>query len=222
MALNADRQPVDGPDDGLLPCGRSLEAVWDGAVEPGTSPAAAAAHRAACPHCSAALADLRTLDALVTAARALDPPGSTDALTARVMDVVRLELRPGRTLPLGTRPDDTGWIFESAAARELRAAADGLPGIRAGSCRVRPLDVGAGEAGRERAPLRVHVEVAASLEALPTAAEAVRAALFAVADEVLGMDVREIDVRVVDVLQEDVGGDGTRRSTGNGPEGSAG
>ncbi|GHG00426.1 hypothetical protein [Streptomyces zaomyceticus] len=220
MALNADRQPVDGADDGPLPCGRSLEAVWEGTVERGRSPAAEAAHRGSCPHCSAALADLRTLDALVTAARELDPPGGTDALTARVMDVVRLELRPGRTLPLGTRPDDTGWIFESAAARELRAAADGLPGIRAGSCRVRPLDVGAAEVGQGRGPLRVHVEVAASLEALPTAAEAVRGALFAVAERVLGMDVREIDVRVVDVLHEDMGTDGT--GTGHGPEGSAG
>ncbi|MGW1927088.1 hypothetical protein ACWCQ0_50995, partial [Streptomyces massasporeus] len=187
MALNADRQPVDGADDGLLPCGRSLEAVWDGAVERGRSPAAEAAHRATCPHCSAALADLRTLDALVTAARELDPPGGADALTARVMDVVRLELRPGRALPLGSGPDDTGWIFEAAAARELRAAADGLPGIRAGSCRVRPLGGGAGKVGRGRGPLGVHVEVAATLEALPAAAEAVRGAVFAVADRVLGM-----------------------------------
>ncbi|MGW8887452.1 hypothetical protein [Streptomyces sp. NPDC055749] len=230
MALNANPQPVGGAgdDDELLPCGRSLESVWAGLADDfqsGTEEEAS--HRATCPHCSAALTDLRALDALVRTARDVDPPAGADALTARVMDVVRLELRPGRTLPLGGEPEDTGWIFESAAARELRAAADGLPGIRTGSCRILPLDADRGRSGDGRGPMRVRVEVACTLGALSTAADAVRDALFAAADRALGMDIREIDVRVVDVLDEDDDtvtdtGPGGNAGTDHGPEGSAG
>ncbi|MFF8835788.1 hypothetical protein [Streptomyces sp. NPDC015130] len=228
MALNSDPRPLGGADDDgeLLPCGRSLENVWEGVAPEGQSPEAESVHHAHCPHCSAALADLRSLDRLITAAREVDASTGADAtdgyaaaeaLTARVMDVVRLELRPGRTLPLGGGDDERSWIFESAAARELRAAVDALPGIRAGSCRIHPLGDGGSEDGAGRGPLRVQVAVVASLAALPDAADEVRDALFAAADRVLGMDVREIDVRIVDVLVEDVGpgpdgGPGSERS----------
>ncbi|MEU8759697.1 hypothetical protein [Streptomyces sp. NPDC048659] len=250
MALNADPRPSGegGEEDEVLPCGRSLEEVWEGAAGHGRGTAADDGHGARCPHCSAAVAELRSLDRLIAAARDLDTRsdldarsgpgarigpcapgaegadgfydahGAAEALTARVMDVVRLELRPGRRLPLDDGADGSGWIFESAAARELRAAVDALPGIRAGSCRIHPLGETGSEDGAGRGPLRVRVAVAASLAALPGAAETVRDTVFAVADEALGMDVREVDVRVVDVLAEDVppgpeGGPGPERSS---------
>ncbi|QFR95131.1 hypothetical protein [Streptomyces tsukubensis] len=111
MALNLGPAPSEGEPDGepddSLPCGRRLEEVW-AAYDSGH--VADDPHLSACRHCVAALAELRGLEALVGHARQAEDarsPQDTAGLTARVMDVVRLELRPGRTLPLGL-PDEPG------------------------------------------------------------------------------------------------------------------
>lgn len=222
MAMNQTPGPPDEPDEAVeavldderLPCGRLLPQVWDdweaGVVDP---------HTRECPHCAAALRDLEMLGDVVRhaqdAASEADGTGpgtgsggvdAASALTARVMDVVRLELRPGRTLPLGERDEDA-WIVEAAAAKAFRAAAEAIPGVRAGSCRIAPLDPAApGENGAgapPRGPVRVHIGVAVTLAwTLRDVADQVRARITAAADSALGMEVAAVDVRITDILDE--------------------
>ncbi|MFF2848051.1 hypothetical protein ACFVT5_17290 [Streptomyces sp. NPDC058001] len=205
MALNANPGPPDGvPDDEILACGRSLESIW--AVHE-TPEADRDPHLRDCPYCSAALRELTELDLLVAHARTADETAAgdgegpdTDRFTARVMDIVRLELRPGRTLPLGDHEEDL-WIVEAAAAKTFRAAADALPGVRAGSCQVLPATPGA---DRARGPVRVRLEVLASLRwNLQEVADAVRDRVTDAAHRRLGMEVRSVDVTVVDLLDDD-------------------
>ncbi|MCX4662381.1 hypothetical protein [Streptomyces uncialis] len=216
MALNVNPLPSgdgpgtpDGPAGELLPCGRSLESVWDAQ---GTPEAERDTHLRTCPHCGAALRELTTLDRLVQRARDTDEAGTADPreaarFTARVMDVVRLELRPGRTLPLGDLDEDL-WIVESAAAKTFRAAVDALPGVRAGSCQVHPADPADSGSGVPRGPVRVRLEVEVSAHRnLQEAAEAVRAATVRAGAERLGLTVGRVDVTVTDLLAADDGRD---------------
>lgn len=202
MAMNPGADtPARGPDPGddeRLPCGRMLSEVWD-AGESGTGDP----HTASCPHCGEALRRLARLGEVVRAAGAA---GSTDldasTLADRVMDVVRLELRPGRPLPLGEADEDL-WVLEATAARTLRAAADAVPGVRAGSCRIAPAGAG-GPAGPGRGPRRgpvvVRLEVVtpwtADLQAL---ADEIRRRVQAAADLALGMPVAAVDVTITDI-----------------------
>ncbi|MFJ8795643.1 Asp23/Gls24 family envelope stress response protein [Streptomyces sp. NPDC102462] len=216
MAMNAD--PNSGSADAtrgeevsgdeLLPCGRKLEDVWRQWEQGSTDP-----HTHTCPHCSAALHDLDRLQDVVRRARAEEPPQEdAGALVERVMDVVRLELRPGRTLPLGTLAEDD-WIVEAAAAKVLRSAADTVPGARTGSCRIAPAGSGAAaSARRTRGPVAVRVEVVvAATVNLQRVAEQVRERVFGAADELLGMEVGSVDVTFTDVLHEgDLAEGGTR------------
>ncbi|MFF0744840.1 hypothetical protein ACFYVL_31000 [Streptomyces sp. NPDC004111] len=203
----------DGSDgDDLLPCGRSLYAVWEDhetGADPATDAAGVPGHPPAdCPHCSAALQELRALDDFVQRARSEEqsaPQPDAAGVAARVMDLVRLELRPGRTLPLG-EPDEAHWIVEAAAAKTLRAAAETVPGVRAGSCRVAPA---AGAKSGPRGPVRVTIEVeAGSARALPALADAVRTAVAGAADRAIGIRVAMVDVAVVDIFDEDADEDG--------------
>lgn len=219
MSANPDR-PDDSryEEDERLACGRLLTDVWE-AWDTGHS--ADDPHFPDCPFCSAALADVRGLGDAVrrTCAQEPGPPDAT-AITARVMDLVRLELRPGRPLPLG-EPGEDQWMVEAAVARMLRAAVDRLPGVRAGSCRIAPVEPTdpAGE-------LHARVEVAASLGLpMPDLADDVRARIAEVADQDIGIRLVTIDVFVVDILDtldihyEDVG----HRQYGHGDgEGSMG
>ncbi len=207
MALSANPGPGPDPaeDEEQLPCGRTLREVWDAWDE---DRATADPHYAACPHCTGALQGLRMLDGFVRSARTADEEeraaagggtgtgeGAAEAVTARVMDIVRRELRPGRSLPLG-EPDEDAWIVEAAAARAFRSAVDGLPGVRAGSCRI--------VAGADRPAVRVRVEVAADLtRSVPELADLVRDRIAAAAQDAVGLDVAAVDVAVVDVLLDD-------------------
>lgn len=121
-----DRSQHDGDgDDEQLPCGRSLSDVWDLWEQEKDDP-----HLTDCPHCRQAVGELAALE---TSVRQLRERSATAefydarALTQRIMDVVRLELRPGRPLPLG-EPEEDLWIVESAAARTVRAAAETVEG----------------------------------------------------------------------------------------------
>ncbi|MFD5986477.1 hypothetical protein [Streptomyces cyaneofuscatus] len=209
MSANPDRPEESRPEESRpeesryeeeerLACGRLLSDVWD-AWDAGRT--ADDPHLAACPHCSAALAELTGLGEAVRRTCAEEPgvpEATTAAVTARVMDLVRLELRPGRPLPLG-EPEEDHWIVEAAAARLLRAAVDALPGVRAGSCRIAPLDP-----ADPTGPVHVRVEVAASLDrSLPDLADAVRARIAEVADQDIGIRLGAADVLVVDILDDD-------------------
>ncbi|MFB7230546.1 hypothetical protein ACFCY9_22705 [Streptomyces fimicarius] len=232
MSANPDRPEESRyeEEDERLACGRLLTDVWEAwdTGRPTDDP-----HFATCPFCSAALADLTGLGDAVRRTCAQEP-GTPDAtaVTARVMDLVRLELRPGRPLPLGEAGEDH-WMVEAAVARILRAAVDRLPGVRAGSCRIAPLDP-ADPAGE----VHVRVEVAASI-GLPMRdlADDVRARIAEVADQDIGVRLATTDVFVVDILDppdpldifyEDVGHtrygegeDGTGVATGDHTDGRA-
>ncbi|MFK4065176.1 hypothetical protein [Streptomyces sp. NPDC029674] len=197
MALNEENE--------LLPCGRDVWSVWERAENGEADP-----HALACPHCTDARHTLRHLEDVVAAAREADPrepEPDASALVGRVMDVVRLELRPGRTLPLGEEDEDA-WIVEAAAARTVRAAAETLPGVRAGSCRIEALPRdGHGDAAAERrprGPVRIRTEVAVTLAwNLPEVAERVRRRVLEAVDAELGMRVATVDVTVADIIDDD-------------------
>lgn len=198
MSANPDRPEESRyeEEDERLACGRLLTDVWD-AWDTGRT--ADDPHLTHCPFCSAALADLAGLGDAVRRTCAEEPgvPDAT-AVTARVMELVRLELRPGRPLPLG-EPEEDHWIVEAAAARLLRAAVDALPGVRAGSCRIALLD-----AADPTGPVNVRVEVAARLGLpLQDLADSVRARIAEVADRDIGIRLGAADVAVVDILDED-------------------
>lgn len=181
--------PPPGPDDERLPCGRLLSETW-AAWEEGLPDA----HRAACSPCTRAVAELERLE---TAVRRLhddpeDPTGDGAAsLTDRVMGVVRMELRPGRLLPLG-EPDEAMWITESAAARVLRVAAERVPGVRSGSCRIAPEQPPSG-----RVAVNLHVLAPITSPSLPALADEVRRSVRESADRSLGLEITGIDVHVV-------------------------
>ncbi|MFF7492748.1 MULTISPECIES: Asp23/Gls24 family envelope stress response protein [Streptomyces] len=177
------------PDDETLPCGRLLSQVWAD-WEEGVHDD----HTAQCAHCRLAVADLERLESQV---RALDSDPAQQPVDAasfidRVMDVVRLELRPGRPLPLGEADEDLR-IMENVAARALRRAAEEVPGVRAGSCRLggTPVDV----------DLSVHVPL--TTPDVPALAQQIRDRVDATAHERLGLHLGEINVRVTDLVSED-------------------
>ncbi|MEU3957926.1 hypothetical protein AB0F45_37620, partial [Streptomyces achromogenes] len=173
------------PDDERLPCGRLLGRVWSDREE-GT----ADGHQGTCPHCRRELAGLRTAVRHVRDETRSTPGFDAAALTQRVMDVVRLELRPGRPLPLG-QPDEDLWIMESVAARTLRSAAEQVPGVQAGSCRIeRPT--------RQRT---CHRPPRHPRPLTPGLADEVRRHVREAADRHLGMNVTDINVSITDATE---------------------
>ncbi|MEV6719444.1 Asp23/Gls24 family envelope stress response protein [Streptomyces xanthochromogenes] len=189
-----DTPPPHDPDDERLPCGRLLSQVWSdwegGAVDP---------HQADCPDCTSAVAELEKLGTAVRQLRDCTEDASgydTSSLTERVMDVVRLELRPGHPLPLGA-PDEDMWVMESAAARVLRAAAERVPGVRSGSCRITPEPDQPG-----RVAISLHIVAPMTAPGLPALAEEVRRSVGEAADHRLGLEITGIDVHIVGIADE--------------------
>ncbi|MCF3121000.1 Asp23/Gls24 family envelope stress response protein [Streptomyces arenae] len=185
-----------------MPCGRPLWQVWENGESGAPDP-----HADGCPYCIDALDTLRRLEDVVAAAREPDPAEpepDASALVGRVMDVVRLELRPGRTLPLGEEDEDA-WIVEAAAARTVRGAADSLPGVRAGSCRIESYGTASGPSdGRPRGPVRIRMEVEVGLTwNLQEVAERVRHRVLEEVDAELGMRVAAVDVTITDIIDDD-------------------
>ncbi|MCE4941541.1 Asp23/Gls24 family envelope stress response protein [Streptomyces albulus] len=194
-------RPAPEPDDEHLPCGRLLSEAWAARDTPTPDP-----HDRTCPHCAAARDELDRLGDLVRGLPGHHAPAPQDtaALTERVMDVVRLELRPGRTLPLGA-PDEDAWIVEAAAAKTLRTAAETVAGVQAGSCRIAPAGgpTGRGATGpteTARGPVDIRIEVLVPFESdLLELASRVRDRILEAADVELGLPVAAVDVRVADV-----------------------
>ncbi|MEW2529750.1 Asp23/Gls24 family envelope stress response protein, partial [Streptomyces sp. NPDC047071] len=107
---------------------------------------------------------------------------------------------PGRPMS----PGDTLFTRTptAPAARKVRAAAETLPGVRAGSCRVAP----AGTGGAARAPVTVRIEVrTAPTWDLPDVADRVRRRIADAAADALGLRVAAVDVVITDLL--DANGD---------------
>lgn len=207
MALGSEpgTDSDDGGDDETLPCGTSLTDLWESGVpQPDHD---------RCQHCREALDELAALHQAVqeSVARepAIEPQAMAAAIADRVMEVVRTELRPGRLLPLGEVSEDN-WITEAAASRVLRAAAELLPGVATGSCRIR--SESASDNARlplpgtplPRGPLRARIEVAVSPTwTVPDVAAALRRLVSAAAQDDLGLDLAGIDVVAVDLLDQD-------------------
>lgn len=187
-------EAADDADDERLPCGRLLSHVWD-LWERGT----ADPHLDGCPHCRRAVDELAGLESAVRGLREeTDTTRTYDAtpLTQRVMDVVRLELRPGRPLPLG-EPDEDLWIMEAVAARTVRTAAETVTGVRAGSCRIVP---GAPHpAGPARIDVRLELHVLLTHD-LTELADRVRRRVREAVDDGLGLGITELDIRITDLL----------------------
>ncbi|MFJ7985986.1 Asp23/Gls24 family envelope stress response protein [Streptomyces sp. NPDC096351] len=184
--------PADdlGDEDTRLACGQLISEVWDRWERQDHD-----AHQAACEHCRHEVEDLQRLESAVHGLREETEPTGADvtALTRRVMDVVRLELRPGRPLPLG-EPEENLSIMEAVAARTLREAAETVPGVHAGSCRL--------ELTPHPPEIAVRIEVHAPADGiLPEIAERIRAAVRTAATAELGMSVSPVDVLISDLVR---------------------
>ncbi|MER7956956.1 Asp23/Gls24 family envelope stress response protein [Streptomyces sp. NPDC096030] len=192
--MNTHTTPSDhegdfGGEEDRLPCGRHLADVWTSAERREDDP-----HPASCGSCRRAVEDLERLESVVRGLRdeSERTVPDTASLTRRVMDVVRLELRPGRPLPLGAVSENL-WIMESVAARALRGAAESVPGVRAGSCRF--------HSPSPDAPPVVRVEVHAPAgQHLPAVAESISRAVHGTADRSLGMPVAVVDIVIADIV----------------------
>ncbi|MCB5169465.1 Asp23/Gls24 family envelope stress response protein [Streptomyces bambusae] len=198
MAMNHPHpdDPAEDEDLELLACGRDLATVWEQAGAAGT--AGADPHTAACTYCRQAVADLEHLRAALPPVTAPSTDIDTAAVVRRVMDAVRLELRPGRNLPLG-EADEESWIYESVAARTLRNAAQQVPGVLAGSCRIAPPGSRTSPA-RGPVTVRLGITVAYGLD-LQATTRAVRESLARAARDRLGLPVSDVHVTVTDLHQ---------------------
>ncbi|MFE0579638.1 Asp23/Gls24 family envelope stress response protein [Streptomyces sp. NPDC058874] len=193
MAMNTpdSHDPFEDEDLELLACGRDLATVWEQAGTAETDP-----HNADCTYCRQAVADLEHLRAALPPTTAPSADIDTATVVRRVMDAVRMELRPGRNLPLGEADEDS-WIYESVAARTLRTAAEEVPGVRAASCRITP-------PGSRTSPARGPVSVRLGITAaygldLQATTRAVRESLARAARDRLGLAVADLHVTVTDL-----------------------
>lgn len=182
-----DEDPARLVGDERLPCGRSVAQVWEQARDPARP---ADPHTATCPHCRQAADGFAALDAATEALAAEEPP-SARFVAERVMRAVRAEVRLGRPLPLDDPSGDLR-VAENTAAKVLRRAADRVPGARAASCRLTPLDDGT---------VTVAMTLAVGLDApLPDRADLVRRAVVHAAVQELGLRVGAVDLRIVSTL----------------------
>ncbi|GAA0581991.1 Asp23/Gls24 family envelope stress response protein [Kribbella sandramycini] len=160
-----------------LPCGRTVEDVWDDLESDAPSN-----HLQTCPHCRTAQAGLEQL-AAATSLLIDDPVDVPSGLLDRIMTAVRADLNLGHTIPLPTGSADVQ-VSMHALAAVLRYAVDGTIGVRARQCRIEPagehavrvwisvaLQFGAGQVGaleeaRERVALALRGQIGLELEAL--------------------------------------------------------
>ncbi|MFK0237787.1 Asp23/Gls24 family envelope stress response protein [Streptomyces vinaceus] len=186
-------EPFEDEDIELLACGRDLATVWEQTGQGETD-----RHTTICTYCRQAVADLERLRTAALPPATTTPSTGIDtaAVVRRVMDAVRLELRPGRNLPLG-EPDEDSWIYESVAARTLRAAAEQVPGVLAGSCRITPPGSRTSPArGPVTARLGITVAYGHDLQATT---RAVRESLDRAARDRLGLAIADLHVTITDL-----------------------
>ena len=168
--------------DATLPCGRSLDTLWD------HLPAANLdTHEQTCPHCQRAHAALAPLH---QAAATAEPPEPPAGFIESVMRAVRAQPRRSATLTLAATPPSRLSITEHAAATLLSAAADTVVGAISRGCRFpTPGDA-------------THIEISISLgygQHAHTTADQVRAAVRAAAHTQLGLHLSGIDITIDDI-----------------------
>ncbi len=183
MAMNRN----DTTTDHALPCGRSVEQVWDDREAGRTGP------HPDCPHCATAR---RSLDQLAEATRALvdDPAEPATSLLDRIMAAVRADIGLGDSVALPA-PGGGVDISVHALSAVLRFAVDTVDGVRAHRCRITVDDTD---------PYAVHVAISVSLRfgsgrvlALDEVRDRVEAALsLRIGLRLLGLDLDVADVWV--------------------------
>lgn len=175
---------------GALPCGRSVEELWDGLRS------APDAHVQDCPHCRTALV---SLTALAEATRAVvDDDESlvpSPSLATRIMSAVRADVRRTSRLPLPAGEHGPVDISEQAVAAVLRFAADSVDGVRARRCRLQRV-----EGGAVRVDLSISVRFSGGTSVATV--DVVRDRVRAVATAHVGLDLAGIDVEVEDVWDD--------------------
>lgn len=175
-----------------LPCGRSVDALWDRLETPGE-------HEQTCPHCATARDGLLALRGATRelAREELEPRRD---LTARIMAAVRADVRRrGDMLPVRAREPGELEISEQAVAVVLRFAADEVPGIRARRCRVQRLDVD------DDGEIVLHAELSLAVayrQDLSERLAAVRERVDAACAASVGLRLGKLDVVVTDLYDE--------------------
>lgn|GEM_PF-1243339 len=164
---------MNTPDD-ALECGHSLA---DLSTYLDTGEIADPDHLKWCPECQAGLASLRRLSDLgseLLNSDVADAGSGSDDWMQSILDNLRLELRPGRNIPLRSgHPNDSLFETEGAITALIRSVADSLPGTAAGKCRLHGNitggtdDAGTGSTGVSTG---TEVEAAAGAEAETDAA----------------------------------------------------
>lgn len=157
-------------------------------------------HLAQCPECQSGLASLRRLSALghdLLDADITEAGSGTDDWMQAILGNLRLELRPGRSIPV--RGDDPGDVLsetEGAISALIRSIADGLPGTAAGKCRLY------GDVTEPGAPVTVGVELAVVYgHPLADRAAALRKQLAEALGRQTELNITAIDVTITDVLE---------------------
>lgn len=184
--------------DYQLPCGRSVEQVWErlDAVEAGR----ADDHEASCPHCAAARESLHVLRS-ATRELADEPDPPPPAMVDRIMSAVRAEVRRGRMVSLPTPHPGSIEVSEQAIGAVLRYAADTVPGVRARGCRIE--DLGPDSDGRRLVAVSLSVAVRHGDAAVERVVPLVRDRVRAAASGRIGLSMERLDIAVADIYQED-------------------
>ncbi|WP_219418696.1 Asp23/Gls24 family envelope stress response protein [Pseudonocardia nigra] len=188
MAMNPNSARTDGARTRrhALPCGRSVEQVWQ-ELEAGQ----VSAHGADCPHCSTARASLEQL-AEATRQLVADPLEPPPRLLDRIMGAVRAELTTADPIPL---PSESGQVDISthALAAVLRYVVDSVDGLRAHRCRI---ELAPDVAHTVRAWMSVSLHYPTDgIAAVEEARRRARAAL----SERIGLRLESLDVELTDV-----------------------
>jgi hypothetical protein len=175
------------PADDKLPCGHHAGQLWDSLSE-GTPQI----HSRSCPHCQAALAEIRPVAEAIRqlAAEPVSPPAD---LAANVMNAIRARIHRYHRIQLPAPAGMRLNIREQAATAILRAAADRVDGARTRSCRLI-----CAPASETLTGVQLTISVRYGTPVGQRAA-AVRAAVRAAARSQLGLALDSINIDVTDI-----------------------
>lgn len=181
-----------------LECGHSLAEL---SAYLDTGQIADPAHLDSCPECQAGLASLRNLSALgseLLSSDVADAGSGSDDWMQSILDNLRLELRPGRSIPLQSdHPDDTLWETEGSISALIRSVVDAHPGTAAGKCRLH------GDVTTPGALTTVEVEIAVVYgHSMEERADQLREELARTLATHTELAIEAINITVTDVLEE--------------------
>ncbi|WP_159706363.1 Asp23/Gls24 family envelope stress response protein [Arthrobacter sp. 18067] len=158
------------------------------------------AHLDSCPECQAGLASLRHLSELGSDLLRSDVAAAgsgNDDWMQSILDNLRLELRPGRSIPLQSEDaHDTLWETEGSISALIRSVADALPGTAAGKCRLH------GDVTTPGAGITVEVDIAVVYgHAMEERAAVLRQELAETLAFHTELAIQTINITVTDVLE---------------------